>query len=530
MIFKVDIKRIISILLVSLFVVLIPSNSVSAALVNLANEEEVNIKVYKENENVESAADACINDKGVIKKENGKTMLYMTLTDNGSSSLKGYLNDIYYYKNSDDYNNDVKSNVNIIKTNDLGYPEEISIELTSDENTIYIGFKIAIPSMPGFDMAHKARVIYSTNTESTEEDNNNQEEDKKDQEEGSENNKLDLKDGTYNVPVSFIKIDSEELSKANSCLNENAKLIVENGIGKVYLELKDMEFAGTKAWIENLWFYKSDIDYSNGNKSLVEVVSTNENNRPEVVAFTLPTKSDVIIVAAEISLGHSSLSNFRLKIDYDKISEQKYKDGLYEVEITLLNAGKDEDSMASAAIDKKALLNIIDGKAEIYLSTKPLTIGTITASLQTLQYKQVDGTYTYATVTTRSQDGTPTGFKFTLPSYDEILDVKVNPMVAMMGNRDISARLKVDYSTMVLSKDATLPTEDEDKKEEDDINKAQLPNNIASENNKNTENAYTTIAKSTATGDNTNIIPLITILIVSLGTILATKNSIKRRV
>lgn len=137
MIFKVDIKRIISILLVSLFMVSIPGVSVSAALADLAHDEEVEIKVLKENEDAESAAAPCVNDKAVIKKENGKTMLYMTLTDNGSSSLTGYLNDLYYYKNSDDYNNDVKSDVNVIKTNDLGYPEEISIELTSDDNTIY---------------------------------------------------------------------------------------------------------------------------------------------------------------------------------------------------------------------------------------------------------------------------------------------------------------------------------------------------------------------------------------------------------
>lgn len=523
MIFKVDIKRIISILLVSLFMVSIPGVSVSAALADLAHDEEVEIKVLKENEDAESAAAPCVNDKAVIKKENGKTMLYMTLTDNGSSSLTGYLNDLYYYKNSDDYNNDVKSDVNVIKTNDLGYPEEISIELTSDDNTIYIGFKIAIPSMPTFDMEHKARIIY--NTEDSEEDEVDQEEDKN--EGGSENNILDLKDGTYNVPVSFIKIDSEELSKANSCLNENAKLVVENGIGKIYLELKDMEFAGAKAGINNLWFYKSDVDYSNGNKTLAEVVSTNENNRPEVVAFTLPSKSDEIKLAAEISLGHNSLSNFRLKIDYDKVSEQKYEDGLYEVEINLLNAGKDEESMASSAIDKKALVNIVDGKAEIYLSTKPLTIGTIIASLQTLQYEEIDGTYSYADVTTKSQDGTPTGFKFTLPSYDEILNVKVNPMVAIMGNRDINARLKVDYSTMVLSNDASLPSDNEDKKEESDSNKSQLSNNIVNENGENTSVA---IATSTETRDNTNVIPLVTILMVSLATILATKNSIKRRV
>ena len=69
MIFKVDIKRIISILLVSLFMVSIPGVSVSAALADLAHDEEVEIKVLKENEDAESAAAPCVNDKAVIKKK-----------------------------------------------------------------------------------------------------------------------------------------------------------------------------------------------------------------------------------------------------------------------------------------------------------------------------------------------------------------------------------------------------------------------------------------------------------------------------
>lgn len=320
MIFKENIKKIISVLLLSLFLVSTGEVSVSAALADLAHDEEISLKVYKEKEDIESTAASCIADKAIIKKENGKTLMYITLTDNGDSKLTGYLNDIYYYKNVDDYSNDIRTNVNVIKTNDLGYPEEISIELTSDDKIIYIGFKIAIPSMPNFAMGHKARLVYDTEVIE-----DNQEEDKKE--------------------------DDKE----------------------------------------------------------------------------------------------------------NKDETSKFQDGLYEVQVELLNANKDEASMASSAIDKKALINIKDGKAEIYLLTKPLTMGTITASLQTLQYEEVSGTYTYAKVTTKSQDGTPTGFKFTLPSYEEILKVKVNPMVAMMGNRDISARLKIDYTTMTISSNSKLP-------------------------------------------------------------------------
>lgn len=526
--FKVDIKRIVSILLVSLFIVSISNVVVSAALSDLSDNEEVTLEVLKEGEDTVSAANDCINDNGTIKVEDGKTMLYMTLTDNGSETLKGYLNNLYYYKNADDYNNDIKSNVNIISTNDLGYPEEISIELTSDEKTVYIGFAIVIPSMPSFAMEHKARLIY----------NNGILEEDKDTEEDKDHvsNVVDLKDGTYSISVSFIKTNSEDVSMGNSCLDENAKLVVDGGVGKVYLTLKTMNFNSTEAWITNLWFYNNDKDYADGTKNVVEVISTNDKNCPEVVAFELSLKSDKIYLTAETSDNYHSSSDFRLKLDYTSVMEEKYEDGLYEVEIGLLNASKDEASMASSAINEKALINIKDGKAEVYISTKPLTMGTITASLQTLQYEEADGTYTYAKVTTKSSDGSPTGFKFTLPSYNEILNVKVNPMVAMMGNRDIQARLNIDYSTMILASDAVLPGEDmEDEKEEEIIedvkeDKTEISNETTDGNIVNTPVTSTGTSESIKTGDSSNVIVLVSISILSLGITLAAKKKVKRSI
>lgn len=494
--FKVDIKRIVSILLVSLFFVSISNVTASAALRDLSDNEEVSIEVLKEGEDSLSAADDCINDIGTIKIEDGKTMLYMTLTDNGSATLKGYLNNVYYYKNVDDYNNDVKSNANIISTNALGYPEEISIELTSDVKTV---------------------------------EDKDTEGDKDGEDSENTGNVLDLKDGTYSVSASFIKTNSDDVSMANNCIEENSKLVVENGVGKIYLTLKGMNFAGIEAWITNLWFYNNNYDYINGTKNEVEVISTNDKNYPEVIAFTLPSKSDVIYLTAETSDSYHSSSDVRLKLDYSSASEVKYEDGLYEVEIGLLNASKDEASMASSAINEKALINIKDGKAEVYISTKPLTMGTITASLQTLQYEETDGTYTYAKVTTKSADGTPTGFKFTLPSYDEIINVKVNPMVAMMGNKDIQARLNIDYSTMVLAIDAQLPIEDvEDEKEEEKVEGVtddKIESSTGTTNSNGVNNTITNIP-TVDTGDNSNMIAVVTMLMMSLGAVFAAKKRV----
>lgn len=464
--FKVDIKRIVSILLVSLFFVSISNVTASAALRDLSDNEEVSIEVLKEGEDSLSAADDCINDIGTIKIEDGKTMLYMTLTDNGSATLKGYLNNVYYYKNVDDYNNDVKSNANIISTNALGYPEEISIELTSDVKTV---------------------------------EDKDTEGDKDGEDSENTGNVLDLKDGTYSVSASFIKTNSDDVSMANNCIEENSKLVVENGVGKIYLTLKGMNFAGIEAWITNLWFYNNNYDYINGTKNEVEVISTNDKNYPEVIAFTLPSKSDVIYLTAETSDSYHSSSDVRLKLDY------------------------------SSAINEKALINIKDGKAEVYISTKPLTMGTITASLQTLQYEETDGTYTYAKVTTKSADGTPTGFKFTLPSYDEIINVKVNPMVAMMGNKDIQARLNIDYSTMVLAIDAQLPIEDvEDEKEEEKVEGVtddKIESSTGTTNSNGVNNTITNIP-TVDTGDNSNMIAVVTMLMMSLGAVFAAKKRV----
>ena len=62
MIFKENIKKIISVLLLSLFLVSTGEVSVSAALADLAHDEEISLKVYKEKEDIESTAASCIAD------------------------------------------------------------------------------------------------------------------------------------------------------------------------------------------------------------------------------------------------------------------------------------------------------------------------------------------------------------------------------------------------------------------------------------------------------------------------------------
>lgn len=497
-------KKILSIILSAFMLITLSSQGVTASEdLNLPDGYKVSLEAYHETDNKLSSADACVVEEGVIKKENNKTMLYISLTDNGSASMKGYLNNINYYKTIADYKNKVKTDVNIISTNDLGYPSEISIELTSNVNTIYLGFSIAIPTMPNFNMQHVARLIIN--------DSNFGDPSEEDEKTEEESTALDLEDGKYSIPVSFVKTNSEEESKANATLEPQGEIVVENGVAKVNLKLKKMTFAGVDSWITNMWYYKNTEEYNAGTKNNVEVVSTIEGTSyPQVVSINLDSKSEYLYLTTETSDNYHSLTDIRLKLDYNNLkpaSDNLYEDGIYEVNVELLHASNNQPSMANDSLIKTAKMKITNGVGKIYIQTKPLVMGTITASLQTLQYENLDGTYSYAEITSKSEDGNPTGFSFILPSFDEILSIKVNPMVDMMGNMDIAARLKVDYSTLVkLSDDTQLPDGNLGTGE-DVVNKTEVTTN--------TEGISGAV---TETGDK-SLVKIISILLVSLAAV-----------
>ena len=60
----------------------------------------------------------------------------------------------------------------------------------------------------------------------------------------------------------------------------------------------------------------------------------------------------------------------------------------------------------------------------------------------------LDQTYKSAKIEAKDAAGNPILWSFELPSEEEYFDVVVNPHVEIMGNADIAARMKVDYSTL----------------------------------------------------------------------------------
>lgn len=130
------------------------------------------------------------------------------------------------------------------------------------------------------------------------------------------------------------------------------------------------------------------------------------------------------------------------------LDKNNLQDGIYEVQAYLWNASSDRASMAADSMKNTTRIVVSNGAATMYIYTQPMTLGTITASLQTLRVENGSGGFADAAVQTRSADGNPTSFSFALPHREEYINVKVNPMVAMMGNQELDARIKVDYSTL----------------------------------------------------------------------------------
>ena len=110
--------------------------------------------------------------------------------------------------------------------------------------------------------------------------------------------------------------------------------------------------------------------------------------------------------------------------------------------------------MAASALKGNAKIEVKNGVYTMYIYTQPMTMGTITASLQEMKVFANNGSYTNAVVRKKDAQGNPTCFSFTMPHKDKFIKVKVNPHVEMMGNQDLDARILVDYSKLEKISDA----------------------------------------------------------------------------
>lgn len=158
------------------------------------------------------------------------------------------------------------------------------------------------------------------------------------------------------------------------------------------------------------------------------------------------------------------------------LNKDNLNDGRYEVQLYLWNATKDAASMANDCFNHTALIDVKDGVKTISFTTKPMTFAGITANLDTLQYKDNTGNYVDAAVINTDENGKPNAFSFVLSSTEDYIDVMVNPHVAMMGNKPIAARLKIDYSTLKKAEGSVLDITKENSIESKNNDAAIIPN------------------------------------------------------
>lgn len=150
--------------------------------------------------------------------------------------------------------------------------------------------------------------------------------------------------------------------------------------------------------------------------------------------------------ADQVTKAIKDLQTAKDALAYDNILN--LADGTYKVPVKLWHETKDQASMAASSVLPEAMITVSGKDIKMNIYTQPMTMGTITASLQTLKVENGTGGYTDAEIVGRSSSGDPNEFSFSLPHAKEYINVLVNPKVAIMGNTDIGARLKVDYSSI----------------------------------------------------------------------------------
>lgn len=183
------------------------------------------------------------------------------------------------------------------------------------------------------------------------------------------------------------------------------------------------------------------IDYSN----LIEIVDKQGLTEKIAEAKTLEADSEATQtqVNAQIIVLENTITGLAKEMLTETLSN-----GIYEVSVALWHASKNQASMAASSIDEKAQIVAKDGVYTMRIFTKEMTMGTIVANLQELKVYYNNTDYVEGVVEKEDEEGNPTEFSFVMPSTAEFLKVAVNPHVAIMGNADIDARLKIDYATL----------------------------------------------------------------------------------
>lgn len=270
---------------------------------------------------------------------------------------------------------------------------------------------------------------------------------------------------TYELEVGLWHATKDSASMAKDALTGTATLVVENGTYKIYVDTKEAVIMGFVGYIESMQVEETDGSYTDAT-----IEAQDDTARPTQFSFETTEVTEYYPIKASIITTLMPMTqSARIKLlNLDEVLEQieideaeakgdlsKVVNGTYEVNVNLWHETSDKESMAASSVKAIARIAIRDRVATMYLYTQPMSFGSLVASLQELKIQMQDGSYQNAVVEMTSEDGNPIGFSFVVPSFEEYLQVLVNPKVAMMGNMDIGARLRVDYSSVTKIEDDT---------------------------------------------------------------------------
>lgn len=325
--------------------------------------------------------------------------------------------------------------------------------------------------------------------------------------------------------IEKIPADSSIYTKESWDALEAAKKAVVNGLDSSKQEIVNSYATDIEEAISKLVL--KDADYSVVEKAIASVPEdtskyTDESVKKvkdavEAVKYGLKADkqnevnamADAITAAvAELKMKDNSSSE-----NNDVIDIKNLKDGIYEIPVALWHATQDKPSMAESSLNDTARIVVKNGQMTVYIYTKSMTFGTITASLQEMKVQHSNGSWESAKIETKGKDGNPNCFSFALDELNEYLTAKVNPHVALMENKDIDARLKFDLNSIKMisektdEKPLTPPTES--------VNYSQSNSNMN--------------AVSPQTGNNTNIVFWYAMMITSAGFALVMLSINKRR-
>ena len=434
----------------------------------------------------DSMASGALVENGILSVEEGKWYLLVEFKTLSLMGLEGNASNIKYYEsdtNSSKYDATVLSYRN--DSNGNQQVEKVKIPVAIDSSGVYI--EMYVDAMM---MTVDAYIAFSTTDIVVPTPDPEPE--------------YTLEDGIYQVDSDVLKADKDEQSMAAQAVKGATVEATDNKL-LVTLQMGFVSMMGQTAYIDNMEYQLSDGTYK-----AADITARDSDGNVTELQFTLDKNTKLTNVKFYY-MGSQRGSSARLSLGLDnptliepETPSKFTQDGTYSVEVDLWNASKDQPSMAADAIDKTATVVVKDGIATMYITTKEMTLGTIKASLQELYIGSINGDYKSnpATIVNKDSNGNPNMWSFTLPDEDELIDVVVNPHVAIMGNSDIAARLKVDYSTLKFISEST---DNPEVPQTDDSSKTDVNTSPVTSNDNVTATTDKNAISSVKTGDNVNV-------------------------